>query len=818
MNDGRSSHLAGLISTRVEDDTSLSDDAKLLVLAALDGEEELSAALEGEFTSAPTRATAPTDELEAQPVVAFITKIRARGFRGVGPESTLALHPAPGLTVVAGRNGSGKSSFSEALELALTGDTYRWKRKKNSAWKQNWRNLHDGEPCQIRIELAEEGVGQTTVGVDWEPGAELGQRKTWVQRAGRQREAGTTSLGWGRAVELYQPILSYDELGGLLEDGPSTLFDKLDGILGLQEAVDTERRLGEALRRLQQTDTNAKDAKLNLKKELASLDDERAVRAHAELRKHRPDAGVVETIATGASVAPTGDLARLEALTQLRPPERHAVFAAVRDLREAERVLADRAVEAVDTTARRISLLREALDFHQHRGDGPCPVCGEGVLDACWRERVQHELDAEDAALRAFTEARQELDRRRQHARALLRQVPKLRGAARFELTALDEAQRAWQRWSTQPDDNRLAEHLETAYKGLAATFELLSDEARRAFQENQDRWSPIALRLVEWVGLARAAGEKAELVGHIKAAHEFMKETVGILRNDKSAKLTDTAREVWAALKQESNVDLGKIEFTDTGTHRRIKLHAEVDGNEASGGALGVMSQGELHALALALFLPRATMPGSPFRFVVLDDPIQAMDPAKIDGFVDVLLKLAHDRQVVVFSHDDRLPQVLRQLGADARIVEVRRDANSAVHVEPCADPALRYVDDAFAVIKDPQVLSEVKRRVIGGVCRMAVEVACRDTFMASRLGAGERRVDVENVWQSVTSTKQRMALAVAGDRSADLSPWLRAKPGRRRAHYAVTAGVHVGNEGDLIGLVREVKSVVNDIRAGAR
>jgi DNA repair exonuclease SbcCD ATPase subunit len=818
MNDGRSSHLAGLVSTRVEDDTSLSDDAKLLVLAALDGEEELSAALEGEFTPSPTRVTDATDELEAQPVGAFIAKIRARGFRGVGPESTLPLHPASGLTVVAGRNGSGKSSFSEALELALTGDTYRWKRKKNSAWKQNWRNLHDGEPCQIRIELAEEGAGQTTVGVDWEAGAELGQRRTWVQRAGRQREAGTTSLGWGRAVELYQPILSYDELGGLLEDGPSTLFDKLDGILGLDEAVDTERRLSEALRKLQQADKTAKDAQRDLKKELASLDDERAARAHTELRKYRPDVGVVEAITTGASVAPTGDLARLEALTQLRLPERHAVSAAVRDLREAERMLAGRAVDAVETTARRISLLREALDFHQHCGEGPCPVCGEGVLDAFWREGVQQELSAENAALGAFTETRQELDRQRQRAWALLRQVPEPRGAGRFELAALDEARRAWQRWSTQPHDDQLAEHLETAYERLAAAFELLSNEARRVFQENQDRWSPIALRLAEWVGLARAAGEKAELVGHLKTAHEFMKKTVGVLRNDHSAKLTDTAREVWAALKQESNVDLGKIEFTGTGNQRRIKLHAEVDGNEASGGALGVMSQGELHALALALFLPRATMPGSPFRFVVLDDPIQAMDPAKIDGFVDVLLKLAQDRQVVVFTHDDRLPQVLRQIGTDARIVEVERDANSAVHVEPCADPALRYVDDAFAVVNDPNVIVEVKRRVIGGVCRMAVEVACRDIFMASRLGAGERRVDVENVWQSVTSTRQKMALAVAGDKSADLSPWLGAKPGRRRAHRAVTAGVHDGNKGDLTGLVRDVESVVNDIRAGAR
>ena len=64
-------------------------------------------------------------------------------------------------------------------------------------------------------------------------------------------------------------------------------------------------------------------------------------------------------------------------------------------------------------------------------------------------------------------------------------------------------------------------------------------------------------------------------------------------------------------------------------------------------------MSQGELHALALALFLPRATAASSPFRFVVLDDPIQAMDPAKIDGFVQVL---SEDRQDA--SGDRLLPR----------------------------------------------------------------------------------------------------------------------------------------------------------------
>ena len=61
------------------------------------------------------------------------------------------------------------------------------------------------------------------------------------------------------------------------------------------------------------------------------------------------------------------------------------------------------------------------------------------------------------------------------------------------------------------------------------------------------------------------------------------------------------------------------------------------VDGAD-NGTALGVMSQGEMQALGLATFLPRGCAPESPFRFIVVDDPVQSMDPSKVDGLARVL------------------------------------------------------------------------------------------------------------------------------------------------------------------------------------
>lgn len=115
-------------------------------------------------------------------------------------------------------------------------------------------------------------------------------------------------------------------------------------------------------------------------------------------------------------------------------------------------------------------------------------------------------------------------------------------------------------------------------------------------------------------------------------------------IRNERLAPLAKQARSIWAMLRQESDVDLGAIRLAGSSTSRHVELDVSVDG--APGSALGVMSQGEVNALALSVFLPRARLPASPFRFVVIDDPVQAMDPAKVGGLARVLEKGAADRQ----------------------------------------------------------------------------------------------------------------------------------------------------------------------------
>jgi recombinational DNA repair ATPase RecF len=813
---GQVGQLADVIFEWANGQDDLPDDAKLLVLAALDGDEALLAALNVVRRPGVGATRISTAEAKVEPAGAFLRAISVRGFRGIGSEAKLVVRPAPGLTIVTGRNGSGKSSFSDALEVALTGDTYRWRNKRAKVWSEHWRNIHDGTRCEVRVALAEEGVGVTTVGVDWADGTALNDRKIWVQRAGMPQEPGISGLGWDRAIELYQPILSYDELGGVLDQGPARLFDKIDAILGIEQATDAERRLGRALKDLQESDTAAKAQVRELKKILAELSDERAAGALEQLRKRIPDLDLVEAIATGTTREPIEELTQLKALAQIVVPSRVDVHAAAQALRDASKAVAEAGFVAVEAAVRRANMLGEALDFHEQHGDGRCPVCGQGVLDATWRTRVEAEVGAGAEEIERYRQAHRRLERARETARSLLTAVPTPVQPGRIELESLAGASAVRQRWSSPPGtDEEFAGHLESRYEELETAFGLLHQEATAAFDRHEDEWAPHASSLASWVGTARKAREAESDVRLVGATHEFMKCAVNRIRAQELARLTGTAREIWAALKQESNVNLGEIELKGTSTRRHVELRADVDGAEAQ--ALGVMSQGELHALALALFLPRATMPGSPFRFVVLDDPIQAMDPAKVDGFVRVLARLAEQRQVLVFSHDDRLTQAVRQMGVVAEILEVTRDTHSSVEVTAYLDPAKRYLQDGFAITRD-EVPLDVAARIIPGLCRMAVETAAHEVYLTRRLIAGDRRGDVDAGWQAARKTSSRLALAILGDPEADLTRRLDAKPWRRAAHRVVTSGPHQGHQGDPTGILHDVKRLVDDLRAVTR
>ena len=809
--------LLGMVLERL-DRSELPGRVQDLVLAAWEGREALERALGGEGGPLPRPARRPGSEGAAGPAGAYLKAVRVEGFRGIGPPAVLELHPGPGLTLVMGRNGSGKSSFAEAVELVLTGTSQRWSGRPR-AFRDGWRNVHHPERARIALDLVVEGwPGTTQVWREWGPGQELEEGAAVVQPAGAPR-TGLAALGWEGALAAHRPILSYSELGGMLEGGPSKLHDALALGLGLEQLEAVEQDLKAARKERLDQVKRAREALGPLLAELRALDDRRAQRCAAALAAAPWDLDAVAAVLDGGAGAGEGDgtVAALRQLAALTVPGGEEVAAVAARLRGAHAALARLAGTGADRAWRTARLLEEALALHAQHGVGDCPVCGRaGALTPAWQEAAAAEVTRLRAFAASAAQAERDAAAARDAARQLLTPPPPALASAGAAGLEPEPLAAAWERWAAGAGIENLAalaEHLEAAHGPLTAAAAKLRQVAAEELARREDRWRPLARRLDGWLGQARAALRAEAAAADLHQAAAWLTKAAVEIRNERFAPIAEAALANWRLLRHDANVEVERIVFGGKGTRRRVELGVSVDGTASA--ALGVMSQGELHALALSLFLPRATLPESPFRFVVIDDPVQSMDPAKVDGLARALDQAARGRQVVVFTHDTRLHEAVHRLGIAARVLEVTRQPGSAVSVQVLRDPVRRHLDDAFALACTPELPPAVAARVVPGHCRLALEAAFAERARLRLLREGARHAEVEERLLAAGTLNAKAALAL-GCEPGKVPAALTNRAGRWAAELLreVNRGAHQGSGGDLKGLVEGCERLARAVR----
>lgn len=113
------------------------------------------------------------------------------------------------MTLVVGRNGSRKSSFAEAAELALTGTNLRWSARKAKVWQAGWRSLHHRGARSIQLRLSTYGDAiASTIVRRWDEGALLTDGTATIQREGDLVRP-LAEAGLDAALVTHRPFLSY---------------------------------------------------------------------------------------------------------------------------------------------------------------------------------------------------------------------------------------------------------------------------------------------------------------------------------------------------------------------------------------------------------------------------------------------------------------------------------------------------------------------------------------------------------------------------------------------------------------------------------
>ena len=798
--------IEAIIERRIER-SRLDDDVAIYVMEALDG--TLDQFTNGE--SEEKRAERPQPACRATaPARAFLECVSVAGFRGVGPQADLEVCSRPGIDLGRRRERDRKVQLCRGLEFLLTGKNSRWEGKAKE-WRQGWRNLHSEEAPLLQAHFAVEGeTGPAVVSRRWRPEAtELDDHATETDIAG-ERGAGLATLGWETALETHRPFLSYSQLSEIVEKGPSARFDAMAAGLGLEKLTEARERLRDRRLRDQSTLKKAREEIDGLLGELEALDDERARTVRAALANEPWDLNTIHLVMEGVldddADRPLDLLRRLAAIQ----------FPSVEEVKdchdELHRTFAW--LDGIDGSnaaraARLAQVIQAMLGVHEHDGDQPCPVCKAGQIDGRWRataeERLIHLKDeAEDAnAATALLSGVVE------KCETLTSQPPDwLADAERVGIDA-SEVRRAWDWWEHSlndepglPDSDELLEAWEPASRqdhaviirvdgvgdftpstltlsargllevagrliergaGVRTALEPLREQARAELDRRENLWRPLARRLLDWLPSGRRGQQAARRVDAVQAAEDWLAGEEDDIRAERFRPIAQRARRNWTLLGRGSSVSLDDLELTGRSTSRRLNLATSIDGQD--GAALAVMSQGELNALSLSLFLARAVLPESPFGFLMIDDPVQAMDPVKVEGLARVLEDAARERQVIVFTHDERLPAAVRRLRIEHRMLAVRRRERSVVTCTPVGDPVKQHLGDARAVLLTDGLDETTRHRVIPGFCRLAIEAACIEAVRRSRAEAGHDQAETEWDISRARTLNHKLALALLDD-----------------------------------------------------
>jgi hypothetical protein len=505
----------------------------------------------------------------------------------------------------------------------------------------------------------------------------------------------------------------------------------------------------------------------------------------------------------------------LRSFAQLTVPSMDAVSEATAALRKSVAAQA----ELTGTTTEQNATLTELLELAlRHCGDRveQCPVC-ERELPQDWslaaRARLKNTQEL-SAKARAVSAERERCDRK---LGALLSPPPA--ALAQLDKYELPTGLRvAWERWLDAPKDPlKLCEHAEARVLDLHTELESLMAAVRLKLEKIESAWLPVARDLAAWLSVARAVEKEAAALSALESAEDWLKEADDALRDAGFAPIAARAQSYWSTLRQQSNVDVAAIKLGGKGTKQHVRLNVSVDGRE--GVALSVMSQGELNALALSLFLPRMMLAESPFRFLIIDDPVQAMDSHKVDGLARVLAEVAQTRQVIVLTHDTRLLEATRRLTIDATVLEVERRAESVVGLHVVLDAVERHLKDALTIARNDQTVgAKMVARTVPAFCRLALESACIEVIRRHRLARGVPHNDVEEAIEENRTVHSLMELAIEENtsRKSDVFSYLKNKLGNRGADAFrnIKEGSHGNFTGSVEGLIKDSREITQVIR----
>jgi len=595
-----------------------------------------------------------------------LLEMEVEGFRGAKQSLRIAFESVPGVTVLHGENGSGKSSITEALRMALEGevglthfgakanvqDLWGSIDERSSGMESSLVSIHfqDVDKPDVRLILKAKFDGKS-VSRTAELKRDSGDSMYFAEDSPAWEQ-------WNLALRAAPPVFAYAELANELQKR-ADLQTWLSACLAMDTA---NREFNSAVVERHTKAQNAKktiDTSRTAAKSLMSKVDQAAVSSGiSEVTEIEWDAledqGQLESWLASQNLS--------ERIKQDRPLPKDLYFELLEYSKkyiELKNAYIDAAIAAISApvAATLVDLDNKIRDSHQEDNEGVCPVCG--ALSPQWQVHLH-----EQALL--FESAKKVAEKLERHVRIRhTKLIEPIRNCIPLipndypDPTAVNDCSSILANpgiVSSTIDD--LDPTVLAALDDLSAWIR--SDSAKTfvskavsvadlRYQWLCERWDAITPFLEVW----QAKYKDAVVADEWKTALSRWNTHLATLRKERSAKLRNLVTPMVAALLGDVGIELALLEVNKNETKLILKnrLGEEVE--------LSHLSAGQRNALILGPIL--GTIGGGIFKFCFLDDPVHAFDDFRVDQLAATLASMGQKQSLIVTTHDGRFVEYLR-------------------------------------------------------------------------------------------------------------------------------------------------------------
>ena len=638
--------------------------------------------------------------------------LELEAFRGAA--ETLRVDLDADVVLIRGDNGFGKTTVVEGLLWLFCGELRHLAERTQGMRRTEDPivNRYSTGPARVRLSIDVDGEvweferkGRAAGGAltAWTGGIALPESESPDQLARLFGEFNSGSLS--NAVSTWG-VLRQDAIRAALEGG-AAMHDRLAAVVGLERvslfaesAARVAKELAQELKRLEVMCSEARSKSDSATEALgearALADTAPAVRDVLQAQFVRASASLpeglslrsIEVLTLDALAQLISHLSTLISAASLTSDADREVGlldqASAHSLAELESSLAVAQQSAQELTARspvRAQMATSALQLL-----GPtCPVCGQPIDEDSIRRHLEELLLAATEDTQAANAAQQALA----DAQATVADARALEARRRTALQRLDSATSSLvdvvtvgepllsvaQEWVRADHASSLLGPVNDLLEDLRRTHLALQQTAgdRLAEAEATAESASAYLRQVtsEFEEL-RARSSRAQSLD--AAAHAAAQRIV----ERALARISPSFSEVFDRLAPHPTfTQLRTRQDVFYGRNQVVPEVYDPERNIAANPLL-VYSEGQLNVVALSYFLGLAlnSREGS-LPFMVLDDPLQAMDVLSVLGFADLCRRIREQRQLIVTTHDRRFAEVL------LRKLAPRQDTERTVVVE---------------------------------------------------------------------------------------------------------------------------------------